>query len=96
MLAVVDFSVIDRDELNRNCTTRGGNVEVRSHERAVQEQRELTTLMTFYASTSDIPPSPREPSDPFSGVSVTERDFGLPSEETKVSNHPQTVVRKIS
>ena len=81
---MVDFSVIEADELARNCSTRGGNMEVKSHERAVQEQRELTTLMVIYTSSSDIPPSPREPSNPYSGEPVEERMFGSPPEETKV------------
>ena len=81
---VVDFSVIGSGELKRNCTTRGGTVEVKSHERAVQEQRELTTLMVFYTSMHDIPPSPREPLDPYSGDAMIECAFGAPPEETKV------------
>ena len=59
-------------------------MEVKSHERAVQEQRELTTLLAFYASLSDIPSSPREPSDPYTGEPMVERAFGTPQEETKV------------
>jgi hypothetical protein len=81
---VVDFTVIDADELGRNCVTRGGKVDVKSQERSVQEQRELTTLMVFYSSPSNIPPSPKEPVDPFSGDHSIERPFGAPQEETKV------------
>ena len=83
--AAVDFSVIDASEIARNCVNRGGKVEVKSPERAVQEQRELTTLMAFYPSLSDTPPSPREPADPYSGEPSIERMFGEPQEETKVS-----------
>ena len=81
----MDFSVIEVDELARNCSTRGGKLEVKSHERAVQEQRELTTLMVIYTTPSDIPPSPREPSNPFLDEHVEERMFGTPQEETKVT-----------
>ncbi|MCJ1437640.1 hypothetical protein MMC27_007027 [Xylographa pallens] len=81
--SLVDFSVVETEELARNCSTRGGNVEVRSSERAIQEQRELTVLMAFYTSLSDVPPSPREPTDPYSGESSTELMFGAPSDETK-------------
>ena len=81
---MVDFSVVDADELARNCTTRGGKVEVKSRERAVQEQRELTTLMVFYTYLSDVPPSPREPADPYTGEASVELEFGRPSDETKV------------
>ena len=59
-------------------------MEAKSHERAVQEQRELTTLMTFYSTPSDIPATPREPFDSFSGTVTEERAFGSPQDETKV------------
>ena len=80
----IDFSVVPFEELERNYTTRGGKVELKSREREVQNQRELSTLMVVYTTPFDIPPSPREPSDPYSGESVTEQAFGMPSDETKV------------
>ncbi len=40
--------------------------------------------MVVYTNYSDIPPSPREPRDPFSGEQVKEESFGAPSEETQV------------
>lgn len=83
---MVDFSVIEPDELERNSITKGGKVEVKSPEGALQEQREQNTLMVIYTTPSDIPSSPREPSDPYSGVVVTEQSFGEPTEETKVEN----------
>ena len=87
-LLVVDFSVVPLEELERNYTTRGGKLAVKSRECEVQEQRELTTLMVIYTTPSDIPPSPREPSDPYSGGAVIEQTFGSPGEETKVSFEP--------
>ena len=81
---VIDFTVVALEELERNYVSRGGKLEVKSREYDVQEQRELTTLMVIYTSPSDIPPSPREPSDPYSGESVIEQTFGTPGEETKV------------
>ena len=81
---MVDFSVVDAEEIARNCTTRGGKVEIKSRERAVQEQRELTTLMVFYTYLSDVPPTPREPADPYTGDTSVELEFGRPSDETKV------------
>ena len=81
--SLVDFSVIEKGELDRNCTTRGGTVEIKSRERAVQEQRELTTLIAFYTSVADVPPSPREPSNPYAGDPVTEQEFGSPNDETR-------------
>lgn len=84
VILVVDFSVVEKDELERNCVTKGGKMEINSRERAVQEQRELTTLMVIYTTSSDIPSSPREPADPYSGEVVTEQLFGEPNEETRV------------
>lgn len=81
---MVDFTVIEPEELERNCITRGGKAEVKSAERAVQEQREQSTLMVHYTTLADIPSSPREPTDPFSGDVSTEKPFGDPTEETKV------------
>ena len=80
----MDFSVVDEGELARNYTSRGGKAEVKSAESAAQEQRELSTLMVVYTTPSDIPPSPREPSDLHSGETVPEESFGEPSELTKV------------
>ena len=80
----IDFSVIGAYELARNYTSRGGNAEITSEERARQEQRELSTLMVVYSSNFDIPSSPREPSDIFSGEHSTEESFGPPMEKTKV------------
>ena len=81
---MVDFSIIAAEDLERNYVRRGGKMEAKSHERAVQEQRELTTLMTFYATPSDIPATPREPFDPFAGSVTEERAFGSPQDEIKV------------
>lgn len=81
---MVDFSVVESDELDRNCVTRGGNVDIKSRERAIQEQRELNTLMVIYTMPSDIPSTPREPPELFEGETVPEQLFGAPSEETKV------------
>ena len=89
---VVDFSVVPSEELERNYTTRGGKAELKSREHEVQAQRELTTLMVIYTTPFDIPPSPREPADPYSGESVAEQTFGMPSDETKVMSL-QDVIR---
>lgn len=75
---MVDFSVIEKGELERNCSSRGGEVEVASPESAIQEERERSTLLVVYTSLSDIPPSPREPSEPIAGEPSVEREFGKP------------------
>ncbi|KAI5817443.1 hypothetical protein BZA77DRAFT_292332 [Pyronema omphalodes] len=42
---------------------RGGQQVVESEEAKIQAQRELVTLAAFYTSTTDIPPSPKEPDE---------------------------------
>lgn len=86
----IDFSVIEEQELARNYTNRGGKVEIKSQERDTQEQRELSTLMVIYTDHSDIPFSPREPSNPFYGEQTKEESFGSPTDVTKVS-HRQAI-----
>ena len=78
---MIDFSVLGDQVQAQNYTSRGGNIEARSEERAVQDQRELTTLMVIYTDLSDIPSSPREPSEPYSGDHLMEETFGTPMEE---------------
>ncbi|KAL9613061.1 MAG: hypothetical protein Q9167_002360 [Letrouitia subvulpina] len=81
--SLVDFSVVELDELTRNCATRGGKVDVKSEECAIQEQRELTTLMVIYTSPGDIPATPREPVEQESDDYSPEQAFGSPLVETK-------------
>ncbi|KAL6721369.1 hypothetical protein ACLMJK_000472 [Lecanora helva] len=79
----IDFSVIDDQELARNYTSRGGNVEIKSEEKLLQEQREAVTLMAVYTNDFDIPRTPREPKDTFPDEPVNEESFGAPTELTK-------------
>ncbi|KAL9026188.1 MAG: hypothetical protein Q9196_005110 [Gyalolechia fulgens] len=74
---------IPPDELNRNYTPRGGKQSPQSEEKAIQEQRELNTLMVIYTSSSDIPPSPREPTEQDTDDFSPEQSFGSPETETK-------------
>ena len=54
-----------------------------SQEKAVQQQRELETLYAIYTSPSDIPKTPKEPLDPFTGARSDEVPFGaLPDKIT--------------
>ena len=81
---MVDFTVIDHNQREQSSITRGGLLEVRSHEQVLQEQRESSKLLVVYTSPADIPPSPSEPSEqPFEEFKVEEA-FGSPGEETKV------------
>lgn len=85
MFSVVDFSVVPPDELNRNFASRGGKHTSESEEKAIQEQREMNTLMVVYTSSSDIPPSPREPLEQDTDDFSPEQSFGPPTDETKVN-----------
>lgn len=62
---------------------RGGTLEPDSQESGIQEQRELSTLMVVYTSTSDIPQSPKEPPTEDSQMRVEESKFGEPLPTTK-------------
>ena len=82
--APVDFSLIAEDERARNHVSRGGLKELDedANERLLQNEREQGSLMAFYTSRSDIPPSPREPLDPQPTTSTTVIMFGEPSSLT--------------
>ena len=84
--SVTDFSEIQaQDGTGQNLVGRGGIEEVRSAEKEVQRQREMNTLIAIYTSRTEIPDTPREPSDPFSGPSTQEVAFGEPPEKIRVS-----------
>ncbi len=46
----------------------------------MQDNREANTLMVHYLAKSDIPPSPREPADPYNGITVDMKNFGYPDD----------------
>lgn len=76
----IDFSDVDLEERKRNYSKYGGGEQVPdSAERAAREQYETDTLIVFYADEKDIPPNPREPSDPYNGSQAVEgKPFGAP------------------
>ena len=76
----IDFSNVDEEERNRNYAPfGGGKLEPKSAERAVRDHYEANNLIVFYANASDIPPNPREPTDPNNGEPVgTVKKFGQP------------------
>ena len=61
-LGEIDFSNLPEDVRNRNVTSRGGLVEIRTPQQEIQENREQTELMVVYTHASDIPDSAKEPS----------------------------------
>jgi hypothetical protein len=76
-LSVTDFSSVDIEERKRNYSRyAGGELQPESAERTKREQYEASTLMVFYTDKSDIPPSPREPAEPYNGEEVSTKDFG--------------------
>ncbi|MCJ1326469.1 hypothetical protein MMC10_003133 [Thelotrema lepadinum] len=75
-LSMVDFSALPGQAQSDNFDKYGGKRVALSPERFIQEQRELTTLIAIYSLASDIPYSPREPTDPHSGPLQEEKSFG--------------------
>lgn len=78
----VDFSTVDKDERDRQYAPYGGGkLQPDSRERAIREQYERDNLIVIYSSPSDIPPNPREPTDPFNGEQGEPlKEFGVPPE----------------
>ena len=82
-MIATDFGEIEDSEREKNYATRGGMLEPENQERKIQEQRESSTLMVIYTSSSDIPISPREPPIEDSQMRVEENKFGEPSPSTR-------------
>ncbi|KAL8862723.1 MAG: hypothetical protein Q9178_001221 [Gyalolechia marmorata] len=80
---LVDFSDIPLAEYERNFSARAGKNPAESEEKGLQEERETKTLMVIYTTTSDIPPSPREPIEQDPDDFNPEQSFGAPADETK-------------
>ncbi|KAL1963452.1 hypothetical protein VTN77DRAFT_8353 [Rasamsonia byssochlamydoides] len=80
----IDFNDLPDDDRTRNFAKRGGTQQPDSPEKEAQERREATTLMVFYTSPGDIPPSPKEPPPPAEDEPVTEVvAFGQPGDHVK-------------
>jgi hypothetical protein len=79
----VDFSVVEKEERDRNYAKFGGGVlQPQSEERPKRESYERNTLMVFYSNTNDIPPNPKEPESPYNGDQASGvKLFGLPDEK---------------
>jgi hypothetical protein len=87
----VDFSVVPRDERERNYIPFGGGVKQPScPEKEANVRRDEATLMVFYANADDIPPSPKEPSQQEQEVASANAviNFGAPPDEV-LSKYPQ-------
>lgn len=77
---------ISPDDRAKNYIKRGGTQEPTSPEKKAQEHREVTTLMVFYTSLADIPPSPKEPPPPSEDEIIPDpQSFGDLPDHVKVS-----------
>ena len=79
----IDFSVVATKEREQNYAQFGGGKrELVSAERAVRDHYEANNLIVFYTDANDIPPNPREPSNPYNGEKVDSvKMFGSPDEK---------------
>lgn len=76
---------IESKETKANFIKRGGTQQPMSPEQEAQEHRESTTLMVFYTSPDEVPPSPKEPPAPDPDeVAPEEVSFGELPELVKV------------
>ncbi|KAI9719046.1 MAG: hypothetical protein M1812_003676 [Candelaria pacifica] len=82
--SLVDFRAMKQKAVDINYAAFGGVLEVESEERRVQEQREARIPMEYYIDNSSIPPSPKEPPNPYSGEPSMTVSFGEPSESAIV------------
>jgi hypothetical protein len=76
--STINYSTLPEDERSRNYERFGGYQKVVSAERAIQDNHEANTLMVHYLDRSDIPPNPREPADPYTGLQLETKMFGYP------------------
>lgn len=84
----IDKGDMTSDDRSRNYIKRGGTQEPSSPEKQAQDHREATTLMVFYTSPADIPPSPKEPPQTDVEEPVTDvTSFGELPDHIKVT-HP--------
>ena len=82
---MIDFSDIPEEERTKNYRPHGGGSKnPESPETEAQKRYEDGTLIVIYTHPSDIPPTPREPADPFSGEYGEAVELGLPSDEILV------------
>ncbi|KAI4199212.1 MAG: hypothetical protein LQ350_004768 [Teloschistes chrysophthalmus] len=81
MPSLIDWSFFPAAQIESNYARRGGKNPPGSAQKAIQEQRELDSLMVIYTSMSDIPSSPREPPEQDSEDFSPEASFGRATKE---------------
>ncbi|KAL2867313.1 uncharacterized protein BJX67DRAFT_371979 [Aspergillus lucknowensis] len=81
----IDLDNILPDDRARGYIKRAGIQNPTSPEARAQEHREATTLMVFYTSAADVPPSPKEPAPPDTDDAIPEvLSFGELPDHVKV------------
>ncbi|CRG88402.1 hypothetical protein PISL3812_05432 [Talaromyces islandicus] len=83
-LVAIEMDSLSSEDQENNFIKRGGSKEPESPEKLAQETREANTLMVFYTSPADVPPSPKEPPEPTEEEEPsTEQSFGEPDDNVK-------------
>jgi hypothetical protein len=84
-LIAIEMDNLSREDKESNFIKRGGTKEPESLEKLAQETREANTLMVFYTSPADVPPSPKEPPQPSEEEEEpsNEQSFGEPDDSVK-------------
>lgn len=75
-MSLIDMTDLPDDAKADNYEAYGGGKRMTSPEKEVQTERERSTLIAIYTSRADIPFSPKEPLDPYSGPIEPTLDFG--------------------
>ncbi|KAK4980907.1 hypothetical protein LTR66_010292 [Elasticomyces elasticus] len=90
-LSLIDFrddSIPPEERERLYAPYGGGSKQPDSAEKKRRAEYESVNLMAYYTHPSQIPPTPREPPDPYNGETVTTKAFGqLPSKYQSRSNH---------
>ncbi|OJJ36458.1 hypothetical protein ASPWEDRAFT_407118 [Aspergillus wentii DTO 134E9] len=71
-LIAIDDGELTADDRSRNCIKRLGTQEPTSPEKTAQDHREANSLMVFWTSPADVPPTPKEPPTPSDDEIVTD------------------------
>lgn len=92
MPSEVDFSPVGQEDRDRQYAPYGGGkLQPDSPERAIREQYERDNIIVIYSESSEIPPNPREPEDPYNGEEAGPcKEFGTPPSEFAARAHQRT------
>ncbi|KAI2630121.1 hypothetical protein GGS21DRAFT_525628 [Xylaria nigripes] len=82
--SLIDFSVLEQSQREKNYVTRGGFRPIESEQKKVMDAYENRELMAIYTTLSEIPLTPRSPSRMVSEPFVEPKHVFLPA------NHPKS------